>query len=301
MFSNLATKVALKKAGIPTDAFSNIKLFPWADGNSSNNDTKSLSAVKKKSTSNDSNNNNNNNNNNKNSSTSSSSNTNRWPNFTVKSLPLTVQPWLTPKPPPIPVEQPPKVGDLAPLDKDRKIVLGGPGGKKTLIVFLRCVGCAFAQKQFLNLRALATRHSTTLTCIAVSHSSAAATAKWLDLLGGPRNVQIVIDEERAVYAAWGLGLGNVWYVFNPTSTVAGFKEKGWLGQRVANSLSISARVNPAGTEGADAGPTTEMGNKWQESGCWAVDGRGKVVWGCKAARSDEVLGLEEGVTALGIA
>lgn len=64
-----------------------------------------------------------------------------WPAWmTVKSLPLSVQPWLSPPPPPIPVAEPPRPGDLAPLDRDRKLVFGG--GKRVVVVFLRCVGCA---------------------------------------------------------------------------------------------------------------------------------------------------------------
>jgi len=64
-----------------------------------------------------------------------------WPAWmTVKSLPLTVQPWLSPPPPPIPVAACPNVGDVAPVDRDRKLTLGG--GRKVVVVFLRCVGCA---------------------------------------------------------------------------------------------------------------------------------------------------------------
>jgi hypothetical protein len=172
---------------------------------------------------------------------------------------------------------------------------------------------------FLQLRTIATQFPSEITCVAVSHSSAAATQKWLDLLGGAWNVNVVIDEDRAVYAAWGLGLGSVWYVLNPTSTVAGFKEKGWLGSSVAGSLQRSGALKPggpvdaspkprgmstgngAGVVGSDApgdGPATVMGNKWQESGAWAVDGRGKIVWGGKAARADDVMDLDEGVKAL---
>ena len=142
-------------------------------------------------------------------------------------------------------------------------------------------GYAVAQKTFLQLRAIATRYPSDLTCIAVSHSSAAATQKWLSLLGGAWNVNIVIDEDRAVYAAWGLGLGNTWHVLNPTSTIAGFKEKGWLGSSVAGSLERSGAWKPgaqeasgkvanistgngAGVVGSDLpgdGPATIMGNK----------------------------------------
>jgi hypothetical protein len=65
-----------------------------------------------------------------------------WPAWmSVKKLPLTVQPWLSPPPPPVAVApECPKVGDLAPLDRDRKLTFGG--GRMVLVVFLRCVGCA---------------------------------------------------------------------------------------------------------------------------------------------------------------
>ncbi|KAK0730314.1 hypothetical protein B0H67DRAFT_596478 [Lasiosphaeris hirsuta] len=322
MFSSLATKVALKKMGLSSDSF-NIQV-PWAD--SSPSSAPEARKPSKKLT--------------KNAPAGpipglddADDKSKAWPAWmSVKSLPLTVQPWLTPVPPPIPVAAAPKVGDMAPLDRDRELTFGG--GKRVIVVFLRCVGCAFAQKTFLQLRALANQHSTNLTCIAVSHSSAQATQKWIDLLGGAWNVQVVIDEDRAVYAAWGLGLGSVWYVFNPTSQVAGFKEKGWLGASVAGSLQRSgvwkaggtgtggmgggsigspqagmraaniSTGNGAGVVGSDLaageGPATVMGNKWQESGCWAVDGKGKIVWGGKAARADDVMDLEAGAKALGL-
>ena len=165
-----------------------------------------------------------------------------------------------------------------------------------------------AQKTFLTLRALANKYPN-IACIAVSHSSAAATQKWVDLLGGAWTVQVVIDEDRAVYSAWGLGLGSVWSVLNPNTQIQGWKEKGWLGQAVAQSISrtgTAAKGVPAyqtgGTGVIDAeGPTTVMGNKWQTSGAWAVDGSGKVAWGRRADRADDVLDLEEAVKALGLA
>lgn len=308
MFSSLATRIALKKAGISSDSFK----LPWDDASK----TSSRSSAPSFDTNDDK---------------------SAWPAWmTVKNLPLTVQPWLTPTPPPVAVSPPPQIGQPAPLDRDRELTFGN--GKRTIVVFLRCVGYActsshippieppplpsplttatpVAQKTFLQLRAIATRFPSDLTCLAVSHSSAPATQKWITLLGGAWNVGIVIDEDRAVYAAWGLGLGSVWYVLNPTSTVAGFKEKGWLGASVAGSLRRSGGAagkaapgsistgNGAGVVGSDLegeGPATVMGNKWQESGAWAVDGRGRVVWGGKAARADDVVDLEGGVKALGL-
>ncbi|GAB1311554.1 hypothetical protein MFIFM68171_01764 [Madurella fahalii] len=311
MFSNLAAKAALKKVGLPSDAFNFAS--PWdSSSNSSsgngngngngNGKAKPLRKLTKQPTPPDNNPNN----------TNNKSWQPEW--MSIKSLPLTVQPWLTPRPPPIPVADPPRAGDLAPLDRDRQLSAFLGSGNKALVVFLRCVGCAFAQRSLVHLRTLAARHRD-VACIAVSHSSPAATQKWLDLLGGAGGVRVVIDEERAVYAAWGLGLGGVWYVLHPASQVAGFKEKGWLGARVAGSLqgrgassgstSKGGSANGNGVVGKDIdpaeGPVTTMGNKWQETGAWAVDGRGTIVWGGKVARADEVMDLDAGVKALGVA
>ncbi|KAK2058059.1 hypothetical protein LY76DRAFT_72969 [Colletotrichum caudatum] len=297
MLSSLTTKIALKKVGL------NSKSFDFSGGTS---DTKSKSGSGNDDAADD--------------------RQGAWPAWmSMKSLPITVAPWFSPPPPPVPVAEVPKIGDLAPLDRDRKLEFGR--GRPVLVVFLRCVGCAFAQKTFLALRALANKHAGTLTCIAVSHSSSAATQKWVDMLGGAWNVQVVIDEDRAVYAAWGLGLGSVWYVFNPTSQVQGWKEKGWLGEKVAGAIQrtgtgaaspSSAPVQRRGTgstnqKGGGAtpasgaavgeefeGPSTVMGNKWQTAGAFAVDGRGTVVWGGKALRADDPMDLETGVKVLGL-
>jgi hypothetical protein len=121
---------------------------------------------------------------------------------------------------------------------------------------------------------------------------------------------VILDEDRAVYAAWGLGLGSVWYVLNPASQVAGFRETGWLGATVATSVrrtesmrrGVGTQPNGAGVvgAGADEDPAMVMGNKWQQAGAWAVDGRGTVVWGGKALRVDDVMDLEAGIKALGL-
>ncbi|KAK0733808.1 hypothetical protein B0T26DRAFT_632328 [Lasiosphaeria miniovina] len=291
MFSKLATKVAMKKAGISSDSFN----FSWPDLNAG---AKSVFGDVRNSVS------------------GGDNDKSAWPSWmSARALPLTAQAWLTPPPPPIPVADPPKVGELTPLDRDRQLTFGG--GNKVLVVFLRCVGCAFARQTFLNLRALADRYPQ-LTCIAVSHSSSEATRQWLSLLGGARSVRIVIDEDRAIYAAWGLGTGSFWYVMNPSSQVAGFKEKGWLGAAVAGDLQRTGsqpqpqlqRRPSSGPAGANMqsdpaaataeGPATTIGNKWQQAGAWAVDGRGKIVWGGKALRADDVMNLDAGIMALGL-
>ncbi|OHF03416.1 hypothetical protein CORC01_01135 [Colletotrichum orchidophilum] len=301
MLSSLTTKIALRKVGL------NSKSFDFGGGDSTDSKSKKGSNAGLD-------------------DDVADRNSGGWPAWmSMKSLPITVAPWFSPPPPPVPISEVPKIGDLAPLDRDRQLEFGR--GRPVLVVFLRCVGCAFAQKTFLALRTLANKHARTLTCIAVSHSSQAATNKWIDMLGGAWNVQVVIDEDRAIYAAWGLGLGNVWYVFNPTSQVQGWKEKGWLGEKVAGAIqrtgtgaaaeaaaaakkppmerrgtgmSGASAISTGGEDEAEGGASTVMGNKWQTAGAFAVDGRGTVVWGGKALRADDPMDLETGVKILGV-
>ncbi|KAI8632739.1 hypothetical protein F5Y19DRAFT_328413 [Xylariaceae sp. FL1651] len=305
MFSSLTTKLAMKKVGLSSDAFD----FTSSKTNKSTNDG-SVPGL----------------------DDTNESNNSSWPAWmNTKKLPLTAQAWLAPIPPPVPVAaECPKPGDLAPLDRDRQLEFGG--GRPVIVLFLRCVGCAFAQKSFLALRALANKKQGSLRCVAVSHSSAAATRKWMDILGGAWNVEVIIDEDRAIYAAWGLGLGSVWYMFNPTTQVQGWKEKGWLGIKVADAVqrtgtadrSVAGKSGPSvkrtgtgmsarsqngnsgrGNESKEGeseiiGPSTVMGNKWQQAGLFAVDGRGTVVWAAKAIRADDVMDLDGAAATLGL-
>ncbi|KAI1478226.1 hypothetical protein F4774DRAFT_169663 [Daldinia eschscholtzii] len=274
MFTSLTTKLAMKKVGLSSDT------LDFSSSKSSKSNDGYLPGLDDLEGSNSG-----------------------WPGWmSTKKLPLTAQAWLSPAPPPVPIAECPKPGDLAPIDRDRQ--LSFDSGKPTIVLFLRCVGCAFAQKSFLALRELAITKQGKLTCIAVSHSSRDATRKWLDLLGGAWNVKVVIDEDRAIYAAWGLGLGSIWYMFNPTTQIQGWKEKGSLGIKVANSIQRtgSLRQGSPSTEPTDEneGPSTVMGNKWQQSGLFAIDAQGVVIWATKALRADDMMDLTAAATAIGI-
>ncbi|EHK47709.1 hypothetical protein TRIATDRAFT_184941, partial [Trichoderma atroviride IMI 206040] len=297
MISSLTTKIALRKVGLSNTSLDFSSLTsPSSPKNASSN----------------------------------SDNNNNWSSWmTPKSLPLKVHPWFSPPPPPVKVAPVPRIGDVAPQDRQRRLELGRRN--KCLVVFLRCVGCAFAQKTFLALRALANRHAGRITCIAISHASPRATSKWIDMLGGAWNVQIVIDQQRAIYAAWGLGIASsLWYVLGPTAQVQAWKETGWLGEKVASAVDgrrgreeerrVEKILTPRKKGGAAAAdttsgnsskggdgenttinennPSTELGSKWQESGAFAIDGTGTVVWGGKAVRADDVMDLEEGAKLL---
>lgn len=137
------------------------------------------------------------------------------------------------------------------------------------------------------------------------------------MLGGSWNVEIVIDQERAIYAAWGLGTASsIWYVLSPATQVQSWRETGWLGEKVAGAIQRSggremtsgSSVGKLGNAGGRSGggddgesensSLTELGSKWQEAGAFAVDGRGTVVWGGKAASADDVMDLDEGAKLL---
>ena len=123
MFSSLTTKIALKKIGLSADSLSfpeqEEKPKPKPKKLSKNAPSGSVPGLDEE----------------------EDPDSSKWPAWmSVRSLPLTVQPWLSPPPPPIPVAECPKPGDPAPLDRDRKLTFGG--GKAVLVVFLRCVGCA---------------------------------------------------------------------------------------------------------------------------------------------------------------
>lgn len=116
MFSNLAAKAALQKVGLPTDIF-NISAQSYLPP------TNRLRKKPPPDLDHDQDAN------------------GGWASWmSAKSLPLTVQPWLTPPPPPVAVAPVPTIGDVAPVDRHGEIKFGG--GRKILLVFLRCVGCA---------------------------------------------------------------------------------------------------------------------------------------------------------------
>jgi hypothetical protein len=95
MFTSLTTKLALKKAGLPSNTLDFAKPgksntgLSFGDGGNGDNDSDG------------------------------------WPAWmSMKALPLTVHPWLTPPPAPVAVAKTvPQIGTPAPRDRDRKLQL----------------------------------------------------------------------------------------------------------------------------------------------------------------------------------
>lgn len=88
---------------------------------------------------------------------------------------------------------------------------------------------------------------------------------------------MVVDEERDVYAAWGLGLSSYWHAIGP--------------------FSIYNAVQLGKTEGI-WNRTTESGTRWQMSGAFATDRKGVVRWASVARTASEVPDFDAALKAL---
>ncbi|KAH8727838.1 hypothetical protein GQ44DRAFT_610808 [Phaeosphaeriaceae sp. PMI808] len=185
--------------------------------------------------------------------------------------------WSWMSPPTVVLGTMPAVGQKAPTTS--KLSLPEQTGRPAIVSFLRHCGCPFAEKTFLGLRTLASTYPD-IRFIAVSHSDQASTEKWLASLPDPSknsqpNLEIIVDAERDLYAAWGLGTSSFWHVLGSILSVSKLdKEEG-----------IKVR-------------STESGNRWQTAGNFAVDGQGTVQWNRKDERADDMPDIQEGIDAL---
>jgi hypothetical protein len=113
--------------------------------------------------------------------------------------------------------------------------------------------------------------------IAISHSDQPSTEKWLNAVGGPGPVRVVVDTEREIYAKWGLGVVPWKHVLSAAAMVSIWK---------------------LGKEHGIWNRPTESGSRWQCSGHWAIDQEGFVRWGGPAARADDLMDVTEAINAL---
>lgn len=90
---------------------------------------------------------------------------------------------------------------------------------------------------------------------------------------------MIIDPERKLYAAWGLGTSSVWHILNPWSLYSVYQ--------LASVEKISNRP-------------TETGTRWQVSGSFAVDRDGVVRWSEPAKAANHMPDYNEGLKTLGV-
>jgi len=127
-------------------------------------------------------------------------------------------------------------------------------GCPQIVAFLRHTGCPFAERTFRELRDRATEHPE-VCFLAVSHSPEAATDAWAEAVGGRGEVDLVVDEERSLYAAWGLGRSSFGHFMGLTSLRA-------VGELAREGV---RNRHPHGT-------------RWQQAGTFALDPDQTVCW-----------------------
>lgn len=242
MFAKLTTKIAMRKAGIPSSALSIPDYSSPSNGSKDGNANTALPFANP---------------------------------FKDLQVPKALKSWQTPIPPPVEVAQTPILGTRAP--NAEKLRLPADDGRSTIVLFLRHTGCPcmcpssifevspivdfakcidlqpsilVAEKNFLELRRIANKYPN-LHCVAISHASKAATDKWITQIGGAWAVKVIVDEEREVYATWGLGVSTTYHLLNPWTQVAI--------RKLGTNENIWAReVDPSA-------------NRWQVGGCWGTD------------------------------
>jgi hypothetical protein len=144
----------------------------------------------------------------------------------------------------------------------------GPVAGPAIVAFLRHVGCPFAEYTMRELTRVSELNPQ-LRWIAVSHAPLGATDRWCSAVGAGRNLELVIDDQRELYAAWGLGRSSLAHFAGPRSLagVARMHQRG-IGHR-----------HPAGT-------------RWQQAGTFAIDDRGLICWRHVPEHAGDVPDLE---------
>lgn len=114
-------------------------------------------------------------------------------------------------------------------------------------------------------------------CIAVSHSDQDSTNRWVESVGGTKDVQVIVDHARTIYAAYGLGVSSWWHVLSPASLGTVFK---------------------MGREENIWNRPTESGSRWQTAGVFAVDSKGTVRYSHPAQSAEDLGDLEAALSSI---
>lgn len=171
---------------------------------------------------------------------------------------------------PIPVSAPPEPGEPARELPDPGLEPGRPA----VVAFLRHTGCPFAEATTRALREAAEAEPE-IAFVAVSHASAAATARWCDAVGGTGAIRVLVDDSRVHYATWGLGRTGL---------------RHFAGRR---SMTEVARLARSGVRNRHPD-----GTRWQHAGTFAVDPTGAVRWHHLPRHAGELPDLSAAIAAL---
>lgn len=191
------------------------------------------------------------------------------------------------RPPELDLESVPTVGEEAPGRP--RLAMGQP----RVIVFLRHIGCAFGEATLDRLASTAREHPD-VEFVAITHGDPEIATEWCEEIGlgtvtlagadasvsmchdvTDTGVRMLVDEDRSLYAEWGLGRAGWWHLLHPRVTVG------------------SIRAMLAGYR-----DRTTSGNRWQQSGLFAVDADGVVRSVHVAKTADDLPNVDVAVSFL---
>lgn len=150
--------------------------------------------------------------------------------------------------PEVATSEPPARGDEAPEIPD------AARGEPAVVAFLRHPGCPFAEQTLRSLRAAAGARPD-VRWVAVTHASEDETERWVRAVGGADGVELLVDEDRRLYGAWGVGRTDLRHFMGP------------------NALRAVLRLARHGVRNRHP-----HGTRWQAAATFAVDRSGSVRW-----------------------
>jgi hypothetical protein len=144
----------------------------------------------------------------------------------------------------------------------------------SLVVFLRHVGCPFAEATFRALRDIAEAHRW-IACYAVCHGDVKEISRWISALCGSGDVHLVHDQSRWLYGRWGLGYTTISHFIGPSA------------------LKMLLRLLGRGVRNRSA-----SGTRWQRSGAFAIDADGRIIWMNVARHAGDLPDLADALMAV---
>lgn len=143
-----------------------------------------------------------------------------------------------------------------------------------VIVFLRHVGCPFAELTVQQLQRVTAEHPE-LAWWLVSMGSEQTTSAWLETVGRPVGIEVVHDSSLATHARWGLGSSSVLHIMRPRVLLG----------------ALSAYRRGARNRSPD-------GSRWQQAGAFAVAADGRLAWVHYPASAEDLPDLRAAVAAV---
>eukprot|EP01119_Soliformovum_irregulare_P009531 TRINITY_DN2292_c0_g1_i4.p1 TRINITY_DN2292_c0_g1~~TRINITY_DN2292_c0_g1_i4.p1 ORF type:complete len:162 (+),score=38.64 TRINITY_DN2292_c0_g1_i4:290-775(+) len=156
-----------------------------------------------------------------------------------------------------------------------------PQVKEGVVVFLRHLGCPFAEKTLLQMQNSSLDHPN-LDFVGVSHADETTTSKWAKAIsekhGEIKNLKLISDERRKLWAQWGLEDHSLLEVLGPRS--------------IANVVTLRL------SEGISNRETAKGSNRYARAGAFAINADGKIKYTWQADHANDLPDIEKAIKSI---